>query len=130
MKSKPFFIASLIVIILGVVFSAAILFWRLVWPSISLKIKEARPYQAVFLKDGLVLFGKLSRPTSAFPTLYDAYRLVITDKGERQIVPIVSESYFPENYVRINREHIAYIEDLKPESPIVGVIKSNSSIRP
>lgn len=90
-------------------------------------------YQAVFLSNNQVYFGKLSRESSSYPVLRDIYYLRITTQlqptnpnAQQQQVNLVklgNELHGPEDEMRINRNHILFIEDLKSESQVVAAIE-------
>ena len=104
-------------------------------------------YQAVFLSNGQVYFGKLKKPTSEYPVLKDVYYLVVqrplqqaaaaSEEGEVitsgealepgkpqfTLVKLGGELHGPRNEMKLNRRHILFIEDLKDDSKVVQKIK-------
>lgn len=91
-------------------------------------------YQAVFLSNGQVYFGKLYRERSQYPVLRDIYYLQITQSpqpirpGETppaniNVVKLGEELHGPMDEMRINRDQILFIEDLKPESRVLQAIQ-------
>ena len=93
----------------------------------------AKGYQAVFLSNGQVYFGKLYREGSQYSVLKDIYYLQITQapqplrEGETpptniNVVKLGGELHSPKDEMRINRDHILFIEDLKPDSRVVQAI--------
>jgi hypothetical protein len=87
-------------------------------------------YQAVFLNNGQVYFGKLSR-YGDYPVLRDVYYLQITQNlqgGESQpsnvnLVKLGNELHGPMDRMQISRSSILFIEDLKPDSQVVKAIE-------
>jgi len=87
-------------------------------------------YQAVFLTNGQVYFGRLSGSTSQFPTLRDIYYLQVQNKGGEPVGPgdvslvkLGNELHGPTDEMRINRDHIILTENLKSDSNVVSAIK-------
>lgn len=90
-------------------------------------------YQAVFLSNNQVYFGKLSNMSSQYPVLRDIYYLQITqplqpkEEGTQpppniNLVKLGSEIHGPSDEMRINRDHILFIEDLDSDSQVVQAI--------
>lgn len=87
-------------------------------------------YQAVFLDNGQVYFGKLRR-FGDYPVLKDVYYLQITqqlqgsanDASNVNLVKLGNELHGPTDQMRINRQSILFIEDLKPDSQVVQAIE-------
>ncbi|MBU1110917.1 hypothetical protein KKB83_04855 [Patescibacteria group bacterium] len=115
---------------------------------------KASTYQAVFLSNGQVYFGKLSRPGSEYPTLTDIHYLVIqkplqqaageapaegevvpegssdeteTEKPQYTLVKLGKELHGPKDEMRINQRHILFYENLKDDSKVVTAIKESKS---
>ncbi len=104
--------------------------------------KEEGKWQAVFLTNGQVYFGHLSDSNGAYPTLEEIYYLQVqqiqqaataTTTGtvggvqqpqQQQLVLIKfgTELHRPEDFMKINRDHILFWEDLTTESTVVKSI--------
>jgi len=89
-------------------------------------------FQAVFLNNGQVYFGKLSRGYGDFMDLRNIYYLQITQPiqpGEANstsninLVKLGNELHGPTDEMRINRESILFVEDLRADSRIVQAIE-------
>ncbi len=90
-------------------------------------------YQAVFLTNNQVYFGKLNNKNSQFPVLKDVYYLQITQALQPKsqnaaatninLVKLGGEIHAPQDAMSINRDQIVFIEDLKPDSQVVTAIK-------
>ncbi|MCC7522258.1 hypothetical protein IT407_00430 [Candidatus Uhrbacteria bacterium] len=92
-------------------------------------------YQAVFLSNGQVYFGKISSsPWSKYVRLKDIYHLQNKDGGQSQdlaaiasgdmtLIKLGNEFHAPTDKMEINREHILFIEDLKSDSKVVKAIQ-------
>ena len=90
-------------------------------------------YQAVFLSNGQVYFGKLFRETNQYAVLRDVYYLQITQPPQPlragevppaniNLVKLGGELHGPVDEMRINRDHILFVEDLKSDSRVVQAI--------
>lgn len=123
-RRKPFFWILIIALI-------ALGAWALSYFNL---LPGDNTYQAVFLNNGQVYFGKLSRVGSQYPVLEDIYYLQITqplqpgdgtapntDNSQSNInlVKLGGELHGPEDEMRINRDSILFIEKLKGDSTVV-----------
>ncbi len=99
---------------------------------------KASGYQAVFLSNGQVYFGKMSRSESQLPMLKDIYYLQVTQpplQGSQQqgqqsqaqpqlsLVKLGNELHGPVDEMVLNRDHILFWEDMKEDSKVVQAIK-------
>ena len=114
-------------------------------------------YQAVFLTNGQVYFGKIAKRDTDYPELTEVYYLRVTQKlqepatatqaaeleervdEETVIAPVTApgrdltliklgnELHGPMDKITLNRDHILFIEDLKEDSKIVAAIKEFKS---
>lgn len=91
-------------------------------------------YQAVFLTNGQVYFGKLYGENRQYAVLRDIYYLQVTQppqplqEGQTppanvNVVKLGGELHGPEDEMRINRDHILFVEDLKEDSRVLIAIK-------
>lgn len=91
-------------------------------------------FQAVFLTNGQVYFGKLYREDSQFPVLRDVYYLQVTQPPQPiqpgqtpptniNLVKLGGELHGPQDEMRINRDQILFVEDMKPDSRVVQAIQ-------
>lgn len=100
------------------------------------KLGNTKNYQAVFLSNGQVYFGKVSGETSDPVTVKDVFYLRVqrqvqpaTEEGDQQAQPQVqliklgNELHGPQDEMRINRDHILFIEDLKDDGRVAKAIK-------
>jgi len=87
-------------------------------------------YQAVFLDNGQVFFGKLADAGSPFLTLREVYYVqTVVEKGEKDqkktanvLIKRGSEWHNPD-FMRINREHVVVIEPVAPDSRVAQLIR-------
>ncbi len=93
---------------------------------------SAAKYQAVFLSNNQVYFGHLSNLNSNFPTLTDIYYLQVTQvlqpkattaQNQINLVKLGGELHGPEDLMKINKDQILFVEDLKVDSQVVNAIK-------
>lgn len=91
-------------------------------------------WQAVFLSNGQVYFGQTSRENSDMVILKDIYYLQVTralqpategqtEQQELSLVKLGNELHGPEDQMRINHDHILFIEDLKEDGKVVRAIQ-------
>lgn len=96
-------------------------------------------YHAVFLSNGQVYFGKVSHPSSQYVTLQEVFYLQVqttlqpkdedaegeqTKQSEVKLVKLGQELHGPNDRMDINRDHVLFIEELKPESKVVQTIQN------
>ena len=84
-------------------------------------------YQAVFLDNGQVFFGRLKDDGSSYLTLWDVFYIkqqASPDKKEAQSILVKrgSEWHAP-GFMRINTRHIIYIEPVAPDSRVALLIR-------
>ena len=93
-----------------------------------------RSYQAVFLNNGQVYFGKLSNARGQYPVLREVYYLQVTQApqpiqpGEQpptniNVVKLGGELHGPTDEMRINRDAVLFIEDMKSDSRVAQAIE-------
>lgn len=86
-------------------------------------------WQAVLLNVGDQLYvGKISDSNDQFVLLRDAFRVqVVAEKDNNSSLKIVRVSegiHGPTNDIRINRDSIAIIEDLRSDSSIIAAVEN------
>lgn len=102
------------------------------WQAGVLPMRLSGKYQAVFLTNNQVYFGKLYSSNSAYPTLHDIYYLQVTQvlqpkdpsapAQQINLVKLGGELHGPEDVMRINKSQILFVEDLKSDSQVVSAI--------
>lgn len=118
---------------LGLIFIAifGLLFWQA--DLLSFNIFQNK-YQAVFLTNESVYFGKLYRLDSQFPIMKDVYyiRSAANDfenfdlknpREQLQLIRLGGEFHSPKNELKINRDRILFIEELTDNSEVVKIIR-------
>ncbi len=100
----------------------------------------ASGYQAVFLSNGQVYFGKISSTANDFITLKDIYYLQVVQQPPLQgtpqgtqadaqaqqsisLVKLGEELHGPVDEMHINRTQVLFYEDLKTEGQVVKAIQ-------
>lgn len=84
-------------------------------------------YQAIFLNDKQIYFGKLRDIESQYPVLDEVYYVKLEDENGtsgRLIKLGEIEPHGPRNQMIINRDYILFWENLKDDSQIVQTIRS------
>lgn len=91
-------------------------------------------YQAVFLSNGQVYFGKLDKLTSQYAELTDIYYLQVQQTVQPnqnssssqpqnvQLVKLGNELHGPEDAMQINRDQVVFWENLKPSGKVSQAI--------
>ena len=86
-------------------------------------------YQAVFLDNGQVFFGKIENAESRFPLLRDVYyvqRVEGTEEDKGQVKSMLikrgSEWHGPD-LMYLNSQHIVLIEPVDPDSRVAELIR-------
>jgi hypothetical protein len=101
--------------------------------------EELSGYQAVFLTNGQVYFGKLSDVGTNYPTLTDIYYLQVTQpplQGSQQqgqaatqqqpqlsLVKLGNELHGPVDEMSINKDQILFFEDIKEDGRVMQAIR-------
>ncbi len=94
-------------------------------------------WQAVFLSNGQVYFGKVVKANDEVVVLREIYYLQVTQPLQRSgskekqqpvnelsLVKLGNELHGPQDEMRINYQHVLFIEDLKPDSKVVQAIEN------
>ena len=124
-------------IAVGILILATLALWLVTYTSIlplQFTPRFSSNYQAVFLTNGQVYFGKLYRENSAFPVLRNVYYLQVTQppqplqEGQTpptniNLVKLGGELHGPQDEMRINRDQILFVEDMKADSKVVTAIQ-------
>lgn len=139
---KGGFGASLIKVVLFLIIVAAIgagVYWG--WNKIRSSGVDSSKYQAVFLANGQVYFGKLKGYGTNNPVLENVYYLTATkplqsQEGEKPVQPqytlvkLGGELHGPEGKLILNPKHILFVENLKDDGRVVTTINKSESAAP
>ncbi|MBU4360425.1 hypothetical protein L6278_03165 [Candidatus Parcubacteria bacterium] len=119
----------------GIILVLIILIAGIWWLIAQNQKYTSNNWQAVFLSDGQVYFGKIIKEDKQNLILENIYYL--SEKGSLQqgenninkigqdvsLIKLGTELHGPQDQMRINRFHILFIEELKDNSKIVSAIK-------
>lgn len=104
--------------------------WLVIKHRVLGQVLNPYTYQAVFLDNNQIYFGRLEHLDSSYPVLTDAYYVRITNQegNAGKVVPLGdTEPHRPENQMILNKEHILFVENLKADSPVIKVIQGLKS---
>jgi hypothetical protein len=84
-------------------------------------------YQAIFLDNGQVFFGKLADPGSPYLTLREVYYVqTLVEQDQKKTANVLvkrgSEWHNPD-FMRINTRHVVVIEPVGPDSRVAQLIR-------
>lgn len=123
-NKKWMWVAALVIVIaLGVMFKQGVF------------SKASEGYQAVFLSNGQVYFGKAQAAGDSV-VVKDIYYLQVsqqqiqpapegqTQQPQVQLVKLGNEIHGPKDEMKINKDHVLFIEDLKEDGKVVKAIRN------
>ena len=99
-------------------------------------------YQAVFLDNGQVYFGKVVNPHSDYVLLKDIYYIQLKQGLQSQqedgttappditLIKLGKELHGPQDEMYITKEHVLFIENLKDDSKVLQAIKAHKDNQP
>jgi len=119
---KSFLFISALLIMVAVVVT---LFVKFGYPFLASYVgDDYTDYQAVFLDNGQVYFGRLAKLNSDFVDLKNVFYIVTDSNKKPMLVELgTAEIYGPQNYVRLNRDKIIMIQSLKSDSQVVTAVR-------
>jgi hypothetical protein len=87
-------------------------------------------WQAVFLTDGQVYFGRLENYNRSYASLKDVYYLKLasdlqSSSSNLNLIRLGGEAHGPESEMFISKDKISFIENLKDTSTVVQAIRNN-----
>jgi len=86
---------------------------------------DSTAYQAVFLTNDQIYFGRLKNVGPNYLILADVYYVKVNEGGAGQLIKLGQiEPHGPKDEMIINREHVLFWENMKPDSPVVKTIQS------
>jgi hypothetical protein len=126
-----------------IVIVAAVISPWVLQPASSDKALQTDKYQAVFLTNGQVYFGKLTSSRGDFLELKDVYYLQVQqdvqgateeqseeakkdEQSQVSLAKLGSELHGPENAMQVNREQVLFWENLNDNSKVVSAIKQHT----
>lgn len=120
--------------------AAALIVWWF-WVGPIVQIKPGR-YQAVFLGNGEIYFGKMSKLTNDYITLRDVYYLqsstnAVAGKdsetkpdGDMRLIKRGKEVHGPEDKMMISQQQVLYWENLSDKNEVVRAIENYRQQQP
>ncbi len=124
-KSVKIAIALVVLLALGFIFRGSLTsFFQKTNPKLS-------GYQAVFLANGQVYFGKISNKGGDYVVLKDIYYLQAgkqlqagadTSDSQLSLVKLGNELHAPDDVMNISRAQILFYEDLKTDGRVAQAI--------
>jgi hypothetical protein len=132
-----------ILVIVALIIAAVIVMW-FSRPAGGDSAIQRDKYQAVFLTNGQVYFGKLSGASGDSMQLTDVYYLQVQqdvqgesgdqaqaeenkdDQSQVSLAKLGSELHGPEDAMQINREQVLFWENLTDDSKVVSAIKQHT----
>ena len=131
MKNKWALYAIYVIVIAALVYVGYITKGFGIWKDKS--TTQNGTWQAVFLTNGQVYFGKLSNVNGNYVNLKEIYYLQVqkavqpsdtsaTDQSKVSLIKLGNELHGPTDAMKINRDQILFYEDLKADGKVVQAI--------
>jgi hypothetical protein len=128
-KGFKIILVSLILLIVIVLFFFWLKFFVLA-KRFSEFVGDPKVWKAIFLANGQVYFGKIVKETKDVIVLREVYYLQAQppkEGGQTEpqftLYKLGNEIHGPTNEMRINKDHILFIETLKPDSQVIKNIE-------
>lgn len=134
-KSKgPFLIGLVAIVAIAVVIVGGAL--TILWHSVSINSAvNSKDYQAVFLSNNMVYFGKISNINDEYVKLTNIFYLQVqgqqsgqtqaqnsTTQPQLSLTKLGNELHGPEDSMYINKKEILFWENLKPDGKVSQAI--------
>jgi len=123
--------AALLVLVLA---GAAVIIVVLARGESDLTVRDPGAYQAVFLDNGQVYFGRLKNLNDDFVSLTDIYYLQsgALQQGEEvgaqiDLIKLGAELHQPRDEMIIHKDHIVFYEDIGRESEVAKLIEQHKA---
>jgi hypothetical protein len=129
-KQILIFIILIFVLILVFVYVS---FWQNGYiKNITQVIRFRNSYQAVFLSNGQVYFGKTTEFTNKYIVLNSPYYIQMSQteiskdnpQPEMKLIAIKDEFHKPKDFMLIEKSSVIFIEELRDTSQIVDIIEN------
>lgn len=140
---KRMWITIGILVIVALIVAAVIVMW-FSRPAGGDSAIQRNKYQAVFLTNGQVYFGKLANASGETVQLSDVYYLQVQqdvqgesgdqaqaeenkdDQSQVSLAKLGSELHGPEDTMQINRDQVLFWENLTDDGKVVSAIKQHT----
>lgn len=123
-KETPWLAVVLIAVVVAA--SAFAWWWFGIRSGMGNSVPPAETYQAVFLDNGQVYFGKLDSRADGLHRLSNVYYMQLQgntqDAADSVLVKLGSEVHGPADFMDINPAHILFTEDLTADSKVSKAI--------
>lgn len=119
-----------LLVVIALVVAAALLLG--LFNKSEASLVDGKRYQAVFLSNGQVYFGKIDKLTSKYIDLSDVYYLNVQDQNVQpsssaqqnvSLVKLGCELHSPQDRMIIYREQVTFWENLKDEGQVATAVK-------
>ena len=129
-SKNPFIIFGVVVVLLLVL---GFLFRDRLGVILNRNNAELSDYQAVFLTNGQVYFGKISQTRDTYVVFRDIYYLQVNkqlqpadtqtaSQSQLSLIKLGNELHGPDDLMHINRDQILFFEDLKSDGRVAQAI--------
>ena len=130
-KQIPIIMAACLVILVVLVGAMAVLSvikWQKYDRYDQKDFINSSSYQAIFLTNDQIYFGRLNNINSDYLLLSDTYYVKVNEEGNGQIIKLgFVEPHGPEDKMIINKDQVLFWENLKPSSQVIETIKKLKS---
>ena len=126
-KYVPIIIVGLVVIgfVVGVIGTPLLTDWLKYDRYDKSDFIDSDTYQAVFLTNDQIYFGRLKNISSDYLILFDVYYVKINESGAGQLVKLgVGEPHGPKDEMIINQDQVLFWENMRFDSQVVKTIQS------
>jgi hypothetical protein len=128
----------MILLIVAALLAIATLLVRMLVPSSAQAAIKSKSYQALFLTNGQVYFGKLAKVDDSYVMLKDIYYLQVqqTTQGtgsaaaaansqtpQVSLAKLGNELHGPEDSMYVSRQQVLFWENIKDDGKVVKAIK-------
>lgn len=135
LEEKPPIVNRLRIVFWIVIIVGAVLVFVILIRGQELVIRHPETYQAVFLDNDQVYFGKLKPLNRDFWSLTDIYYLragTIQQAGTEgspqiDLIKLGAELHAPRDEMIINKAHVIFYEDIGENSEVMKLIKKHKS---
>ena len=126
-KYVPIVTVGLVVVgfVVGVIGSSFLTNWLKYDSYDRSKFIDSDTYQAVFLTNDQIYFGRLKNISSDYLILSDVYYVKINESGAGQLVKLgVGEPHGPKGEMIVNQDQVLFWENMRLDSQVVKTIQS------
>ena len=126
-KYVPIIIVGLVVIgfVVGVIGTPLLTDWLKYDRYDKSDFIDSDAYQAVFLTNDQIYFGRLKNISSDYLILSDVYYVKINEDGVGQLVKLgAGEPHGPKDEMVINQDQVLFWENIRSDSQVVKTIQN------